>query len=146
MQDEAVGAAERMRDAVFCDLRGRMQRIDESRRETVEVNRTAGVAHVDLFHALCAEPGRKIGVRQHGRTGFTGDLDRVADMVSMAMGEQDVGEACHGILAGRFVEGRIAGEERVDEDSCLGGLDPEGRMAEPGDLHVYSPVSIRWGL
>ena len=32
-------------------------------------------------------------------------------------------------------EGRIAGEERIDQHGLAAEIEPERRMAEPGDLH-----------
>jgi hypothetical protein len=54
------------------------------------------------------------------------------------VGEHDVGHALDG---GRLVghEGRIAGEERIDQHGLAGEVEPEGGMAVPRDLHDGDP-------
>ena len=58
----------------------------------------------------------------------------IADMVAMAMGDQDVGGAVARLLD-IALESGIAGEEGVDQDVVLAEFQAKGRMAVPGDLH-----------
>src|SRR5262249_55258311 len=66
--------------------------------------------------------------------------ERVADVILVAVREHDMGDALGG---GRLVghEGRIAGEERIDQHRRLAEVEAEGGMAIPGDLHGGSPMS-----
>src|SRR5215475_1441540 len=36
-------------------------------------------------------------------------------------------------------EGRVAGEERINQHGLAGEIEPEGRVAIPGDLHEGGP-------
>ena len=129
MQHQAVGAAERMRHAVLGDLRGGMEGVDECRRETVERDGAAGVAHLELFDPLVmAEPHAEIIVADDGCAGFPGDRSGVADVVGMAVGEQDMGDVLDRVLAVIAFKGGISGEERIDEDRGFCGFQTERSM------------------
>ena len=68
------------------------------------------------------------------RSGRGRNVERIAHMVAMAMGEDDVGHAANRRrLIGH--EGRVAGEERVDQYGLAGEVETESGMAVPGDLH-----------
>jgi hypothetical protein len=86
-----------------------------------------------------AEPGGQVGIGEEDGTGFLGDLDGIADVVAVAMGEKDVRDAF-----GRFLEvltgkARVMRQEGIEKDGCLRGLDAKGGMAQPSDLHEMSP-------
>src|SRR5262249_8051840 len=70
-----------------------------------------------------------------GRAGRLGDVERVADVVAVAVREHDVGDA---LDRRRLVgdKGRVSGEERIDQHRVLAEVEAEGRVAVPGDLHV----------
>src|SRR6266496_2564736 len=63
-----------------------------------------------------------------------GDVERVADMIAVAVGEHDLADALDRRGPVRD-KGRIAGEERIDENGFAAEIEPECRMAVPGDLH-----------
>jgi len=75
---------------------------------------------------------RELGDRDDRRAGALGDVDDVAVVVLVAVREQDrvrvqvVG--AHGRL-------RVAGEPRVDEHGRPVGLELEGGVTEPADVH-----------
>ena len=58
-----------------------------------------------------------------------GDVERVADMVAMAVGEHDMGDALdrRGLVGD---EGRIAGEEGIDQHRVAGKIETKGGMAD----------------
>ncbi len=70
-----------------------MQRIGEGGGEAAERDGAAGIAHFELLDALGPEPGGKIGIGENDGAGFLGDLHGIADMVAMAVGQQDMGDA-----------------------------------------------------
>ena len=66
--------------------------------------------------------------------------DRVADVIGMAVGEDD------GIQLGKpvlpaFGTIRVPGQKGIDQDRLCVGLDMHGRMAEPGYSHIRSSSS-----
>ena len=70
--------------------------------------------------------------------GPRGDLDRVADMIAMAVRDEDeIGLDLVGLLRAQGV----VVEERVQEQAVLAGPDRPGVMAQPGDFggHEGSP-------
>jgi hypothetical protein len=56
------------------------------------------------------------------------------------VGQQDMGDAVGHFLDILSGEGRIIGQEGIDQDFGGFRLYPESRMAEPGDLHEKSPL------
>src|SRR6056297_1405605 len=60
-------------------------------------------------------------------------------MVTVAVGDQHMGRAADRFGAPVFGNHRVAGHPGVDEDNGVLDLDPEARMAEPGDFHVFPP-------
>ena len=70
------------------------------------------------------------------------NCDRVTDMIGMAMRQHDMGDALDRRVPIRG-EGRVAGEERIDEHGLAGEIEPESGMAEPGDLHGIKLTSDR---
>ena len=64
-----------------------------------------------------------------------GDADGVADVVRVAVREQDRG----GLeLVGLGRRLRVAGQERVDQHGRVAGLELEGRVAQVADVHCHS--------
>ena len=73
---------------------------------------------------------------------FLGDGQRVAGMIAMAMGQQDMGRALDGLGAGVFRKDRIAGNPGVDQDYSILDFQAKARMSKPGQFHrVLLPVS-----
>ena len=97
-------------------------------------NHPAGIAGIDVFHALPAQKHADLEIRDDLRARLANDFDRIADVIIMAVRQHDMGDPRR-----RFIEAarefRIAGEEGVDEDMGLSQIDAKGRMAEPGDFH-----------
>jgi hypothetical protein len=60
----------------------------------------------------------------------------------MAVGQCHVRHALCRIPHGkaRILEGRVSGEERVDQEARFARIDAEAGMAEPGDLHGVSRI------
>jgi hypothetical protein len=63
-------------------------------------------------------------------------------MVAMAVGQHDMGDALDRRLFVRD-EGRISGEERINQHHMAGEIQPERGMAEPSDLHGGRPLPRR---
>ncbi|MDR6759015.1 hypothetical protein J2Y48_004325 [Mycoplana sp. BE70] len=104
------------------------------------MNGAAGVAGLKLPNTLRAEPGSKVGIRQDRGAGLLGDLDRVADVVAVAVREQDMRQAGGRVPAGRFVKGRVAGEKRIDQDFRL----PVSMRKAEWPSQVIFMVFSRW--
>src|ERR1700719_2325606 len=75
-----------------------------------------------IFSAPCAFTYMQTSIRNDLRTGRLGDFYRVADMIVMAVGEQNMGRSL-GRPFGVAGEFRVAGEKRVDQDDRLAKLD-----------------------
>jgi hypothetical protein len=86
------GIAEIDRRAVD-DRRGGMERLGEGDVEAAVGDGAARIAGIDVLHALAVQIHCQLEHRDHHRARALGDLDRVSDMIVMAMGEDDVGAA-----------------------------------------------------
>ena len=102
--------------------------------EILERDRAAGIAGIDVRRALPGEIDADLEARDDLRAARLGDLDRVANMVVMAMCQQDMGRA-GGDSVKIELEFRIAAQKRINENDRGSGFDPESGMAEPGDFH-----------
>ena len=87
-----------------------------------------------FLQSLCDQPHAQIVIRGDRRAGAFRNVERIADVVAMTMGEQDMVD---GFDRRRLVRGesRIAGEEGIDQDSLAVEVQAEGGMSVPGDLH-----------
>ena len=106
----------------------------QGHREAALVGGAAGVHGIELLEPLAGEPHAQIVVRHHRGAGRRSDVEGIADVIAVAMGEHDVG---HTFDRRRLVgdESGIAGEERIDQHGLPREIEPERGMAEPGDLH-----------
>ena len=105
--------------------------------EAALVRGTAGVHGIDVLDALLGEIHAELEIRDDLGPRLLRDLDGIAHMIAVAMGEQDVRDAlCDLRLVA--LETRVAGEERIDEHGCAGEIEPEGGMTEPCDFHKLS--------
>ena len=71
---------------------------------------------------------------------FFRDRHRIADMVAVAMGQQDMGGAGDRLGPAVHREHRVAGQPRVDQQHGVFDLDAKAGMAKPGDVHVGIPL------
>jgi hypothetical protein len=102
--------------------------------ETAEIRGAAGIHRVELLEALRDKPHPEIVIRRdRGAVRFC-DVERVADVIEMAVREHDVLDALdrRGFVRN---EGGIAGEERIDQDGVPGKIEPKSGVAKPGDVH-----------
>jgi len=102
--------------------------------KSTEIGRAAAIHWIQVLQALRNKPHAEIVVRRHRRAVRRGDVERVADMIAVAVGEHDMFDA---FAAGRFVgdESGIAGEEWIDQDRVAGKVEAKGGVTIPGDLH-----------
>ena len=115
--------------------RRRVQRLDELDPAPVERHRAAEVRveHLVVVAQVAGDLAGELGVRDDRRAGALGDVEDVAVVVLVAVGEQDrVGVD----LVGRAGGLRVAGEERVDEHRGPAVLEQEAGMAQERDLHL----------
>jgi hypothetical protein len=81
------------------------------------------------FQTLLLKPACNLKVADHQSTGTLADGNGIADVVTVAMADQDE-------IGLRFIgshgSGRVAREEWVDQDFMPSGFEAEGSMAEPG--------------
>ena len=133
-----------MGDAIFGDEGGGMQCIGEGDGKALEIHGAAGVASLDIFNTFRSEPCGKVGIGQHDCTGLLGDRYRIAQMIAMAMGQEDMSDTVDGSIAIQSLKGWVPRQERIDEDGCLRGLQTECGMPEPGQLHFAFPSCWRY--
>ena len=89
-----------------------------------------GLTHVRT--EVGGEKRAQLDLRDNGARESSRELHRVADMVVMAVREEDRIDAFRLELARRA--GRIPGQEGIDVDPVAGGrVEPECGMAEPGE-------------
>ena len=76
----------------------------------------------------------KVVVRGDCRAVGFGDIERIADVIAVAMREHDMRDP---LDRGRLVgdEGGIAGEERIDQNRLASEIETKSGVAIPGDLH-----------
>jgi len=96
----------------------------------------AGVARIYFLGALPFEPHAEVEIGDDLGAGLVSDLERVANVVVMPVGEQNMRRAARGCAKMRG-EIWVAGQEWVEQDYTLADLDAKGRMAEPGDFHGF---------
>ena len=119
---------------------GRVPGRREAHPAALELDRAADVRVGHVLEALLAQLAGQLGVRHHLRARALGDVDDVAVVVGVPVGQEDVRRlelrGLHGGL-------RIAAEERVDEHARVAVGQLEARMAQEADVHVQSPsVSV----
>jgi putative Holliday junction resolvase len=94
----------------------------------------AGVARIDVLHALAVEEHADFVVGNDLRAGFRGNLHRIADVIVVAMCQHDMRDAGgHGVEVA--LEDGAPLEEGVDQNDGASDLETNGRVAEPGELH-----------
>ena len=110
--------------------------------EVAMVKRAAGIAGVDLLHPAARHIGGELVYGHQLGIGLLADPHGVAGMVLMPMGERHMGHAIRRLVQGDagILEGGVAGEERINQDASVTGVDPETGMAEPGNLHASNPL------
>ena len=123
-----------------------MERVRERELDAVDVDRAAlvGPRKLRLVDALLAEPAAQLDEGDDRAAVLAREVDRVADMVAVAVRDGDHVDPLGLQLALRALG--VAVQERVDVDPLAsGGVDPEGRVAEPGERRVRhrSPFA-RW--
>ena len=118
---------------------------NERNVETVVVEGAAGIAGIDILHALPRQIRGELEDRYQRRRVLLAGGDGIAGMVVVAMGERDMGHAfdrlAHG-YAGIF-ESRIAVEKWIDQKPALAGIHPKAGMTEPRKLHNTLPSHVR---
>ena len=88
-----------------------------------------------LVDAVLAEPAGELDERDDCCAVLLREVDGVADVVAVAVRDRDDVGALGGLLALGTL--RIAVQERVDVDALAAGrVEPEGRVAEPGQRRV----------
>ena len=111
-----------------------MDGVDEFDAAEIELIAAAMVQRMHARRALLVEPGGDFKVGNHQRVGAFGDFHRVADVVVVAVRNEDE------IRRDRFhVNGfgqRIAGDERVEQaGSCRQRLHRETGVTVVSDFH-----------
>jgi len=104
--------------------------------EPTEIGRAAGIHWIEILQALRNEPHAEIVVRRHRRAVRPGDVERIADVIGMTVGEHDMFDA---FASCRLVgdESWIAGEEWIDQHGIAGKVEAKGGVTIPGDLHGW---------
>jgi hypothetical protein len=97
---------------------------------------TADVLGVGAGYPLGLEPVTDLKVGDDQGAGAPGDGDRIADVVAVSVGDQDV-VGFH--RAGGDGGAGVAGEEWVHQYPCASDIQSKGRVPVPGqfDSHVF---------
>ena len=109
--------------------------------QAVALDRAANVHGLRLVHALAAEIRHDLEHGDHRRAVLLGEARAVAEVVGMAMGQDDEVGALEPVLEALRMLG-IAGPERVDQHAVAGDVQMKRRMAEPGQLHGHIPPAV----
>src|SRR5690606_40658425 len=112
--------------------------IDEGGCEAAAIHRSAVVAGIHLLDPLVRKIGADFGIGDQHGAGLFQDIEGIADMIAMAVREQHVRDTFGGSFPSA-VPGGISRKKRIDEDSGIASLDPEGRMSVPGYFHSNTP-------
>ena len=83
----------------------------------------------------------EVKIGDDSRAGLLGDGDSIADMVAVAVGQRDMGDACRGRFDVNALCAGISGEERIDQDDGL-FLFPRG-MPNVQAMSVSSRYPLR---
>src|SRR5690606_20922800 len=116
-----------------------MQRINESDRETIMRNGSARITGIEFFNSLTAQPASKISIGDNSCAMFFGDCHRITDMITMAVGQGNMGYALRGLRKINALSARIAVKKRINQDSGACYFNAKCRMTKPGDFHKGSP-------
>jgi hypothetical protein len=133
LDDDAAGVAKIDRHAVDHIARG-MVGAHQRNGKAAEIGGAAGIHRIELLEALRDKPHPEIVIRRdRGAVRFC-DVERVADVIEMAVREHDVFNALdrRGFVGN---EGGIAGEERIDQEGVPGKIEAKSGVAKPGDVH-----------
>ena len=100
----------------------------------------AGIARIDLLHPKARHMYGELIYRYQRWRGLFADRHGIAGVILVPMGQRHMGYAFGHIphRLTRILEGRITGEEGVDQDARFARIDAEAGMAEPGDVHGLS--------
>jgi len=98
-----------------------------------EIESAAKAHGMGFFDALAREPIRDLIGADHGSVVLFGDGDGVADVVEMAMGDED--EIAPDVI-GFYLGEWVVSEEGVDEEGVGGALEEEAGVAEVGNFHI----------
>ena len=89
-----------------------------------------------VLHALLGQLVGDLDDRERRRAGALGELDDIAVVIGMPVGEQDVRRLQ---LVGAHRRLRVAREERVDQHAGVAFDELDGRLAEEADVHLPIP-------
>ena len=91
----------------------------EGEIEILVMERATGVAGIDFLHPEARHMHGKLIDGDERRGGLLADCNGVAGVILMAVGQRNMGHAFRHVphCVARILEGRIPGEERVDEDA-----------------------------
>lgn len=135
LDDDAARIAEIDRRAVNHIAR-RMVGAHQRNGEAADIRGAAGIHRIELLEAFRDKPHPEFVIRRdRGAVRFC-DVERVADVIEMAVREHDVLNALdrRGVVRN---ESGIAGEKRIDQDGVSGKIEPKGRVAKPGNVHDW---------
>src|SRR4051812_9520326 len=121
-----------------------MPGIREYAIEVVEGDAAAVIPRRIVGHSLAGEIGCDLEIGDEGCSGIVADLDRIADVVVMTMGEEHVRSASRN-RAGVALEERVGGKKGIDHQHGIAGLDPESGVTEIGDFHGLLPKAADYG-
>lgn len=96
--------------------------------------RSTNVLRMHVLDALLRQPLGNFEIRDDQATGPFGNLDRIANMVTMTV-RDDQRVRCYRI--GRRCGCRIAREERINNDRPAARLDRESSVSQPGDFGAH---------
>ena len=111
----------------------------EADPDPVEVDRAAEVGVADVWPPSLRDLAGELDDRDDRRAGALGDRDGVAEVVAVAVREEDrVG----GDVVGAGGRLRVAGQERVDEHVLPSCSRAEGGVAQEADVHAGLQSSL----
>src|SRR6516165_759025 len=111
-----------------------MIRAHKRNSEAAKVSRATGIHRVELLQAPRNQPHAQIVISRHSRAVRFGNIERVADVIAVTVGQHDM---VHAFNCRRLVghAGWSASEKRIDPNCVAGKSQSKSGMAVSGDLH-----------
>ncbi len=116
-----------------------MGRIHHGHRDIAQHHGAAFVEADDIGALLRLPPAHQIVDPDNRHRLRARDLKRIAGMIAMGVGQQDMRRTAHRLLSPVLRKERVAGQPRFDQQNLIADFQPKSRMSQPDQLHCENP-------